>query len=143
MASGRFGLPRGVVPAGSPLRLRFGDCVFDGNTREVFRGDRLLAISPKAFALLELLLEARPAAVSKPDIHERLWPGIHVSEANLPNLVVELRAALGDDARHPQMIRTVARFGYAFSADARPDRRRDVVGAPPRLVYRLVWGRRE
>jgi hypothetical protein len=91
-----------------------------------------------------LLLEARPAAVSKADIHEKLWPGIHVSEANLPNLVVELRAALGDDARSPQIIRTVARFGYAFSADARPDRRRaDLAGAPPRLVYRLVWGRRE
>jgi DNA-binding winged helix-turn-helix (wHTH) protein len=117
--------------------------VFDGNTREVFRGEQSLTISPKAFALLELLLESRPAAVSKADIHERLWPGIHVSEANLPNLVVELRAALGDDARRPQIIRTVARFGYAFSADTRPDRRLEVDGAAPRQVYRLVWGRRE
>jgi DNA-binding winged helix-turn-helix (wHTH) protein len=132
------------VSAGSPARLRFGDCVFDGSTREIFRGEQPAAISPKAFALLELLLDARPAAVSKADIHEKLWPGIHVSEANLPNLIVELRAALGDDARHPQIIRTVSRFGYAFSAEARPDRRRSEAeeGASP-FFYRLVWGRRE
>ena len=125
------------------MRLRFGDCVFDGSTREVFRGEQPVAISPKAFALLELLLDARPAAVSKADIHDRLWPGVHVAEANLPNLVVELRAALGDDARQPQIIRTVSRFGYAFHAEARADRRRGESGADRGFVYRLVWGQRE
>ena len=126
------------------MRLRFGDCVFDADTREVSRGDRSVAISPKAFALLELLIDARPLAVSKARIRERIWPGIHVSAANLSNLVVELRAALGDDARRPRFIRTLHRFGYAFRAAAGPDRR-----APEEAVvasdhaYLLVWGRRE
>ena len=123
------------------MKLQFGDCVFDGDTREVLREGRSVAISPKAFALLELLIEARPRAVSKAEIHDRLWPGIHVSEANLPNLVVELRAALGDEARRPRVIRTVARFGYAFVGEAPPARRRD--GTRSDTVYRLVWGRRE
>jgi hypothetical protein len=67
-----------------------------------------------------------------------------VSEANLANLVVELRAALGDDARTPRIIRTLPRFGYAFRAAARTERRvpENAVGASDR-VYRLVWGRRE
>jgi DNA-binding winged helix-turn-helix (wHTH) protein len=126
------------------MRLRFGDSVFDSDTREVFRGDRAVALSPKAFALLDLLIAARPAAVSKTDIHDRLWPGIHVSEANLANLVVELRAALGDDARKPRVIRTVPRFGYAFRAAARTESRpRDDVPAPSGPIYRLAWGRRE
>ena len=126
------------------MRLRFGDCVFDAGTREVSRGDETLSISPKAFALLELLIAARPGAVSKADIHEKLWPGIHVSEANLPNLVVELRSALGDDARVPRIIRTVPRFGYAFRAAARTERRiREDAGGAHELGYRLVWGRRE
>src|SRR5262245_44494917 len=126
------------------MRLRFAGCVYDGDTREVFRGGRPCVVSPKAFSLLELLIERRPGAVSRDDIHTRLWPDVHVSEANLANLVVELRAALGDDARKPRVIRTVPRFGYAFRADARPDLGRLEAGpGAPRVVYRLVWGRRE
>ena len=125
------------------MRLRFADCGFDSETREVLRGGRALAISPKAFTLLELLLDRRPKAVSRAEIHSHLWPDVHVSEANLANLVVELRAALGDDARTPRLIRTVSRFGYAFIGSAVRDR-----NPPPRLelrsrVYRLIWGRRE
>src|SRR5215470_12287427 len=126
------------------MRLRFAECVFDGDTREVFRGGRPQAVSPKAFALLELLIERRPGAVSRDDIRARLWPDVHVSEANLANLVVELRGALGDDARRSRLIRTVPRFGYAFSGDARPDHGRAAPSpAAPRMAYRLVWGRRE
>ena len=132
------------------MRLSFGDCVFDPDTREVIRAKKLVAISPKAFALLDLLIANRPKALSKADIHARLWPDTHVSEANLANLVVELRAALGDEARRPRIIRTVARFGYAFSAPAAPappvvaarlGGEQEVAAAG--LVYRLAWGRRE
>src|SRR5262245_46462598 len=126
------------------MRLRFGDCVFDADTRELFRADRPAAISPKAFALLEQLIAARPSAVSRDDIHARLWPRIHVSPANLANLVVELRAAIGDDARRPRIIRTVRGFGYAFRAETRAQRRSASDGSEgPDWLYRLVWGRRE
>jgi DNA-binding winged helix-turn-helix (wHTH) protein len=126
------------------MRLRFGDCVVDGDTREVFRAEEPVAISPRAYALLALLIEARPGAVSKSDIHARLWPGVHVSDANLPNLVGELRASLGDEARRPRIIRTVPRFGYAFCANARTERRSsEKVRGGSDLAYRLVWGSRE
>ena len=117
------------------MRLRFADCAFDADTREVFRDGQLRPVAPKAFALLELLIEQRPKAVSREDIHERLWPDVHVSQANLANLVVELRAALGDNARKPRILRTVPRFGYAFSGHARPDRprREPSTGAAPRV----------
>jgi DNA-binding winged helix-turn-helix (wHTH) protein len=126
------------------MRLRFGDCVFDADARQLLRADRSVAVSPKAFELLSLLIEARPAAVSKADLHARLWPDIHVSDANLPNLVGKLRAALGEEARGPRIIRTVPRFGYAFCSPARIDRPGDEVapgGSGP--VYHLVWGTRE
>jgi DNA-binding winged helix-turn-helix (wHTH) protein len=126
------------------MRLNFSDFVFDTDTREVIRGGEPLAISPKAFTLLDLLIECRPRAVSKADIRSRLWPDIHVSDANLGNLVVELRSAIGDDARKPRVIRTVARFGYAFIAPLAPEGSR--VGVEPgarSVAYRLVWGQRE
>jgi DNA-binding winged helix-turn-helix (wHTH) protein len=125
------------------MRLRFGDHVFDSDTREVSRSGRSVAISPKAFELLDLLVECRPRAISKAEIHARLWPEVHVSEANLGNLVVELRSALRDDARQPRVIRTVARFGYAFIAPASSERGRDGATELLGLLYRLVWGRRE
>ena len=126
------------------MRSRFGDCVFDADTREVFRGDRSVAVSPKAFALLELLIDSRPGAVSKAEIRERIWPDIHVSEANLANLVVELRAALGDDARRPRIIRTVPVSGTRSGPPRGPiaGRRKQAVVTTDH-VYRLIWGRRE
>lgn len=99
------------------MRLAFGDCVFDPGTHEVFRDGRASALPPKAFALLDLLIARRPNAVSKDEIHSQLWPGTFVSDASLANLIAELRATLGDDAREPRIIRTVHRFGYAFRAE--------------------------
>jgi DNA-binding winged helix-turn-helix (wHTH) protein len=128
---------------GGNVRLAVNDWVFDSDTREVIRKGTPLSLSPKAFALLELLLARRPKAVSKAEIHEHLWPGIHVSPANLANLVVELRAGLGDDARHPRVLRTVARFGYAFAAEAVAAPERKPVRASTPFACRLVWGHRE
>src|ERR1039457_134046 len=102
------------------MRLTFGRCLFDSGAREVSRDGRPVAISPKAFQLLEILIDRRPNAVSKDQLRELLWPNAFVSDANLPNLVAELRAVLLDEARNPRVIRTVQRFGYAFCAEAVP-----------------------
>lgn len=72
-------------------------------------------LPPKAFLLLELLIEAHPAAVSKEVLYERLWPGVFVEEGNLHTLVAEIRSAIDD--RDHRIIRTVHRFGYALAAD--------------------------
>src|SRR4029453_5492804 len=92
--------------------------------------------------LLQVLIRERPKAVDHRKLHNELWPGIFVSDANLPNLIAELRTALGDDARRPRIIPTVRGFGYAFSATARK------AASPPLSmeeapVYRLIWGNRE
>lgn len=97
------------------MRVRFGDVTFDSDTREVTRRGEILHITPKAFLLLQTLIEQRPSAVSREDLMERVWPDVVVEDANLKNLVAELRAALGDR----QMIRTVRGFGYGFAAGAK------------------------
>lgn len=121
------------------MRVSFGDCVFDSGTRQVFRAGKQVPISPKAFQLLEVLIGRRPNAVSKEELQETLWPRTYVSEANLPNLVAELRSELGDNPRSSRIIRTVQRFGYAFVATPLPVPR---AGAHSR-VHRLIWGDRE
>ncbi len=125
------------------MRLSFEGCVFDSDTREVLRGANAVSLSPKAFLLLEILIRHSPKAVSKESIHRQLWPATFVSDANLPNLVAELRAALGDDAKKPRIVRTVHRFGYAFAAAAAAAPEKAPARSPALFTCRLVWGPRE
>lgn len=101
------------------LRLLFGEFELDPGQRLLLRHGSRTPLSPKGFQLLELLLDRRPEAVSKAELLERLWQGTFVTDASLHNLVAEIRAALGDHARTPRFIRTVARYGYAFHGDVR------------------------
>jgi DNA-binding winged helix-turn-helix (wHTH) protein len=110
------------------MRARFGPFLLDSASRELFREGRSVRLSPKAFDLLVLLVGHRPRALTKTELHERLWPDTFVVDANLSNLVAELRKALEDDAREPRFVRTVHRYGYAFAAD--PDNERRAPGEP-------------
>jgi DNA-binding winged helix-turn-helix (wHTH) protein len=98
--------------------IRFGAFELDRGRRQLIREGNVVHISPKAFLLLQVLIEKRPNAVSKQDLHDQIWPGTFVSEATLASLVAELREALKDDSKSPLFIRTVHAFGYAFCAEA-------------------------
>jgi DNA-binding winged helix-turn-helix (wHTH) protein len=100
------------------MKLRLGDMTFDPQARQLLRGRAEVHLSPKAFDLLAILIEERPRAVPKDELHQRLWPSTFVSEANLASLAAEIREALGDTARDPRFIRTAHRFGYAFCGEA-------------------------
>lgn len=100
------------------MRVRFGECVLDSDTRQLFVRGAEVHLQPKAFQFLELLLHSRPRVVPKAEIHEKLWPGVFVSDGTLTSLLAEVRDAIGDDARNSRMVRTAHRVGYAFSAEA-------------------------
>jgi DNA-binding winged helix-turn-helix (wHTH) protein len=122
------------------VTLRFGPFTLNPDTRQLTRADAgEVHLSPKAFDLLVTLAEERPNVISKEALQQRLWPRTFVAEANLSNLVAEIREALGDHARQPQFIRTAHRFGYAFcgkaAAVAAP---RDAM--PERAPCWIEWG---
>ena len=108
------------------MRLHFGGMTFDADRRQLLRGGAEVHLSPKAFELLKVLVDNRPRALSKNELHEHLWPATFVSEANLASLIAEVREALGDPARHSRFVRTAHRFGYAFCGDDAP-----AADAPP------------
>jgi DNA-binding winged helix-turn-helix (wHTH) protein len=121
------------------MRVPFGEFTLDRGARQLLRGGKEQHLQPKAFELLDLLLQKRPEAVSKPEIRDRLWPETFVSESNLSGLVAQVREALGDDPRQPRYIRTVYGFGYAFAgAEEEPSG----AGAPARTAPRVIWERR-
>jgi DNA-binding winged helix-turn-helix (wHTH) protein len=125
------------------MKIRFGDCVLDSDTRQLSVRGEAVHLSPKAFQFLELLLENRPKALSKSEVHERLWPGTFVSDGTLASLLVEVRSAIGDSARESRFVRTVHRFGYAFSGSAQELRGSVSKVGDHKAVYRLIWGTRE
>jgi DNA-binding winged helix-turn-helix (wHTH) protein len=126
------------------MRIQFGDCVLDRETWELLVDGRPVHLSPKGLKFLDLLLEHRPRALSKEEIHKSLWPDTFVSDGTLTSLLAEVRSAIGDGGREPGFIRTVHRHGYAFSGTAeevraeRPGRR-----FQPKFAYRLYTGPRE
>jgi DNA-binding winged helix-turn-helix (wHTH) protein len=101
------------------MRYAFGDCRLDITTRELTRSGQPVHLTPKAFELLKLLLEARPRVVPKAELMERLWPDAFVVEANLPVLVGDLRTALGEHGSVSSTIKTHHGVGYSFSSDVR------------------------
>jgi DNA-binding winged helix-turn-helix (wHTH) protein len=97
------------------VKVRFADCVLDGNARRVCRGTAAIHLSPKAFELLTVLIEHRGRALSRAELLAQVWPDVFVSDASLARVVREIRAALGDSPRDARIIRTVHRHGYAFA----------------------------
>ena len=102
------------------MKVRFGKFLFDSATRQVLEGSRPVHLSPKAFDLLQVLLEHRPALVSKGELQDRVWPDVAVVEANVANAIAEIRRVLGDDPKSPAYVCTVSRRGYRFCGDAEP-----------------------
>ena len=121
------------------MKIRFGPFTLDLDTRQLMRGRREIHLAPKAFELLGTLVLDRPRVLSKDVLQQRLWPETFVAEANLSNLVAEIREALGDRARAPRFVRTAHGFGYAFCGDATT-----LPGAkgPDRPSCWLEWGTR-
>ena len=121
------------------MRVRFDSFVLDTETRELLRGETRVSLSPKAFELLELLVTHRPKAMAKHHLLERLWPKTFVVEKNLPNLIGEIRDALGDDRSTPRFIRTVHRFGYAFHGASSPAETSDARMRAGTISFLLKW----
>jgi DNA-binding winged helix-turn-helix (wHTH) protein len=119
------------------MRVHFGTFVFDREARQLRKGDSPRRLKPKAFELLDLLVARRPAAVSKQEIRDRLWPDTFVSESTLSSLAAQVRRALGTDGS--TWVRTVHGFGYAFAAEATEERPRRSLAS---VAAHLTWNRR-
>ena len=65
------------------MRQVFGDCVLDRGRRELTRQGKTVHTSPKLLALLELMIDAAPRAVTKDEIHKAIWPDTFVAEIPL------------------------------------------------------------
>src|SRR5262249_34637072 len=95
---------------------RFGEFTVDSDQKVLLRDGAPLALPPKIFDTLLILVDNGGRLVGKDELMHRLWPDTFVEEGNLTFNIQQLRKSLGDDARHPRFIETVPRRGYRFIA---------------------------
>jgi DNA-binding winged helix-turn-helix (wHTH) protein len=117
------------------MRLTFGDCTLDLRARQLERGGSPVALEPKMYQLLEVLITRRGSVVTNEELDELLWPKVYVARTSLTRLVSELRNLLGDTPRDSRIIRTVYKTGYSFCAEVSAPSA--AAAAPARLE--LLW----
>lgn len=96
------------------MLLRIGSCEIDCERRRIRRDGEERPLSRKAFDLLVVLIDERPKVVSKDELIQKIWADTFVADANLAILIADVRAALGDSAQEPRLIKTHHRVGYSF-----------------------------
>jgi DNA-binding winged helix-turn-helix (wHTH) protein/tetratricopeptide (TPR) repeat protein len=97
-------------------RLTFGDYSLDLSSERLWCRDEVVALTPKAFAVLRRLIEDGGQLVSKEELLRAGWAKTHVSDGVLKVIILEIRRALDDDPAAPSFIETVPRRGYRFMA---------------------------
>src|SRR5437762_9763412 len=94
--------------------ITFGGFRLDFTNECLWQGARSIALRPKAFAVLKLLVENPGQLVSKQLVLDTVWPGTFVGDAVLKDNIRQLREALDDNAASPTYIETAHRRGYRF-----------------------------
>ncbi len=97
--------------------MTFGPFRLDPVSGQLYRGNAVVPLAPKAFALLQQLISQPGRLFTKEELLESVWPGVFVGDAVLKVAIRDIRKALGDDAQSPKYIETAHRRGYRFRAD--------------------------
>src|SRR5262245_8145579 len=82
----------------------------------LWRGDQMILLRPKVFAVLAHMVAQAGQLVTKEALFEAVWPETAVTDAVLKACIREVRRALGDMAQSPRVIDAVHRRGYRFIA---------------------------
>lgn len=128
-------------------RYRFGDYVLDLATRELRLRSEAVALPARVFECLACLIEHRDRAVSRDELVQAVFGRTDVSDAQLAQIVLRARRAVGDDGHEQRSIRTVPRYGFrwlletqAEPADAdEPSAPASAMPHPPHKTPRRRW----
>jgi TolB-like protein/tetratricopeptide (TPR) repeat protein len=95
---------------------QFGAFWLDSDRGTLLRDGQRVALSPKSFETLLVLVDHAGSRVSKDTLLSRVWAGAAVEENSVAKAISEVRRALGDNARSPQFVVTLSGHGYRFAA---------------------------
>ncbi len=132
-------------PAGGTVaieRVTFEGFVLDRQAGQLSRQGESVALAPQPFKLLEYFVSHPGRLISRDELQERVWGSETFVdfERGLNFCILQVRTALGDDARTPRFIETVPRRGYRFVAQVLPDSPSVITDpVPPTVISRSRW----
>lgn len=104
------------APIPQPVQLTVGDLVLDPATREVARQGQRIALTPKEYRLLELLMRRAGQVVPRDEILSAVWGFESDIEANTMEAFVRLLRNKIDAGHERKLIHTVRGVGYSLKA---------------------------
>ena len=107
------------MPNGPQAAYEFGRFTLIPTEKRLLCGEDEIALAPKVFDTLVLLVENPGRLIRKDELLRTLWPDTVVEEVGLSHNVSQLRKVLGDRAEDPEFIETVPKLGYRFIAPVR------------------------
>ena len=107
------------MSTGPKVLYEFGPFRVDPEKQVLLREDQSVAITPKVFETLLILVRHSREVVSKDELMKALWPDAFVEEANLSQNIFMLRKALGETPEDRRYIVTLPGRGYRFAEEVR------------------------
>ena len=125
-------LPMSASPSQRAQEIyEFGPFRVDPGKETLRRDGEPIALTPKTFQILLVLIRNSKEVVTKDDLMKMVWPDTFVEEANLSRNIFMLRKALGETAQDHRYIVTVPGRGYRLAENVRlvPDQEVTIVAA--------------
>jgi TolB-like protein len=111
------------------VEFRFADHTLDVDRRELRRGREPVEVEPQVFDLLVYLVRNSDHVVSKDDLIAGVWGGRVVSDSTLTSRINAARKVVGDSGNEQRLIRTIARRGFRFVGEVRPQQSAEAAAA--------------
>lgn len=97
----------------------FGPFRLDAAEYVLLRNGQIIALTPKVFETLLVLVENSGHVVDKNKLYKQVWPDAFVEETNLTKNISILRKILSDGDAERSFIETVPKRGYRFVVPVR------------------------
>lgn len=98
--------------------LRFGPFRLNRANQSLTRDNQEIPLAPKAFSVLLHIVDHAGSLITKDQLLDAVWGGVHVTDGALKRCVADIRKALQDSAAEPRYIQTLHGRGYRLLPDA-------------------------
>jgi DNA-binding response OmpR family regulator len=106
---------RGAIQAADDL-LKVGDLHVDVHQRRVVRAGRAIALSPREFELLQVLMEEPGRVFARTELSERVWQREHEYDTRTVEIFIARLRKKIDAGADVALIHTVRAMGYTIKA---------------------------